>query len=751
MFGRFRYFSITSAIALMVVTFALVFLYSHNAEKELLASAEGANVTLARPFANILWPRFSDYVMTVSETDGEKLRARPETAAIDEAIRILTAGLTVLRVKIYNLDGITIYSSEPSQIGADKRNNSGFLQSAREGIPASKLSFRESFSAFSGTVLNRNVVESYLPIWGGDGAIEGVFELYTDVTTMVASVDRQTGMLTVGLLVTFVILYGILFLMVRRADKIIGSQYVDLQAKMEAHKATKEILEQKSNLLETTLENMSHGITVHDADGRLIAFNQNSVKLRDYPPGYIRLGMTNEETYRYKAERGYYGPGDVESIVAERINRDSKKRHRLRDRVREDGTVVAILRQPMPEGGYVTTYTDITERKKAEEELIRQSTLQETTFQNMAQGFAVFDADARLAAYNQKFFQMSGLPADFVRLNMSYEEFTRCRIRRMNLEGAEFEAAVAARVASAMSGEERERERTRPDGTAYIFHLRPMPEGGFVMTLTDITARKAAEEKTRQAMEEAKLANRAKSEFLANMSHELRTPLNAVLGFSEMMMHENQGPIGNAKYVEYVEDINASAQHLLGLINDILDLSKVEAGKVEPYEEVLDPAEAIQSCLAMVEGQARSQGLQFVTDISDEMSLLRADRRMVKQILLNLLSNAVKFTPEGGKITVKAWSQPGSGHVFQVIDTGIGVALHDIPKILRPFTQIDCSLTRKNQGTGLGLPLVKNLVEIQGGYLDFQSELGVGSTVTVRFPKERVVTPQVIAENSVAS
>ena len=371
----------------------------------------------------------------------------------------------------------------------------------------------------------------------------------------------------------------------------------------------------------------------------------------------------------------------------------------------------------------------------------------------MAQGFAVFDADARLTAYNEMFLQMSGLPADFVRLNLSYEELSRyrVRVRRKNLEGAEFEAVVAARVASAMSGEERQRERTRPDGTAYIVHRRPMPEGGFVMTLTDITARKAAEEKTRQAMEEAKLANRAKSEFLANMSHELRTPLNAVIGFSEMMMQENQGPIGNAKYVEYVEDINASGQHLLGLINDILDLSKVEAGKVELNEEVLDPAEAIQSCLGMVKGQARSQGLQLVADISDEMSLLRADQRMVKQILLNLLSNAVKFTPEGGKITVKAWSQPGSGHVFQVIDTGIGVALHDIPKILRPFTQIDNALTRKNQGTGLGLPLVKNLVEIQGGYLDFQSEVGVGSTVTVRFPKERVVTPQVIAEKSVAS
>ena len=615
MFRLLRYFSIASAIALTVVTSVSVYLYRHTAVEELVVSEERANVDLARLFSNILWLRFSDYVTTVSETNGDTLRARPETDQIDEAVRTLTASLAVLKVKIYNLDGVTIYSSEPSQIGTNRRNHRGFLQAARRGIPSSNLSFRETFSAISGTVLNRDLVESYLPIRGNGGPIEGVFELYTDVTPVVVRIDRRTNMLTVGLLLAFVTLYGILFLIVRRADQILRSQYVDVRSKMEAHRATEESLAQKSALLETTLENMSHGITVHDADGRLIAFNQNSVKLRDYPPGYIRLGMTNDETYRYKAERGYYGPGDVDSIVAERINRNSKKIHRLRERVREDGTVVAIHRQPMPEGGHVTTYTDI-------------------------------------------------------------------------------------------------------------------------------TARKAAEENTRQAMEEAKLANRAKSEFIATMSHELRTPLTAIIGFSEALMKKIFGPVGNTKNLEYIEDINASGHHLLGLINDILDVSKIEAGKVELNEEEFDPAEVIQSCLGMVRGQARSQGIALVAELPDRLLPLYADQRILKQILLNLLSNAVKFTPEGGKITVKAWSQPGSGHVLQVIDTGIGVALNDIPKILKPFIQIENALSRKHQGTGLGLPLCKSLIELHGGYLDFQSELGVGSTVTIRFPKERVVSAE---------
>ncbi len=177
MFRLLRYFSIASAVALIAVTFALVHLYRDNAMEGLVVSAEGQNITLARSFANVLWPRFSHYVMTVPETDGDKLRARPETAEIDQAVRALTADLPVLKVKIYNLDGRTIYSSQPSQIGADKSHNPGFLKAARAKIPESKFSFRDNFSAFSGKVFNRSLVESYLPIWGDDDAIEGVLEL----------------------------------------------------------------------------------------------------------------------------------------------------------------------------------------------------------------------------------------------------------------------------------------------------------------------------------------------------------------------------------------------------------------------------------------------------------------------------------------------------------------------------------------------------------------------------------------------
>jgi two-component system cell cycle sensor histidine kinase PleC len=241
------------------------------------------------------------------------------------------------------------------------------------------------------------------------------------------------------------------------------------------------------------------------------------------------------------------------------------------------------------------------------------------------------------------------------------------------------------------------------------------------------------------ARHEAENANRAKSSFLASMSHELRTPLNAVIGFSEIMKNESLGPMGTEEYLGYSEDIHASGQHLLGLINNVLDLSKVDAGKVELVEEPFNPTGVVKSVLSMLRIQAEKQGVELTTDVSKELMSMRADRQMLKQIHINMLSNAIKFTPEGGTITVKAWSGLDSGHVFQVIDTGIGITLEDIPKILQPFTQAENTLSRHHEGTGLGLPLAKNLVELHGGYLDFQSKVGAGSTVTVRFPKERIL------------
>ena len=596
MFRLLRYFSIASAVALIAVTISLVYLYRDNVMEGLVVSAESQNITLARSFANILWPRFSRYVMTVSETDGDGLRARPETVEIDEAVRTLTVGLPVLKVKIYNLDGRTIYSSQPGQIGADKSNNLGFLKSARAGKPASKFSFRENFSAFSGEVFNRSLVESYLPIWGDDDAIEGVFELYTDVTPQVAMIDRRTDRLTVGLLITFAVLYGILFLIVRRADHIIKRQYAD-QLESEAR-------------FRAVVDNSPTKIHIKDAEGRYTLVNPVAEKL---------FGFTDEEV------RGKTSYDIFPKEVADAFTAHDRQ-------VAESGEMA---------------------------EQVEQFTVEDSIRTFLTVKFPI------------------------------------------------------------------------PDGLGGV--------AGVAAIGTDITERKRAEEAMREAKEQAELANRTKSEFLATMSHELRTPLNAILGFSELMGNATLGPLGNPKYQEYAKDINDSGQHLLGLIQDILDLSKIEAGKLELDEEDIDVTRAIRSCMVLVKERAKNGGVKLLTDIPDGLPALHADQRKLKQILVNLLSNAVKFTPAGGEVTLKAWWREDSGYVLQVIDTGIGIALADIPTVLSPFGQVDSRLARKYEGAGLGLPLTKSFVEMHGGSLDLQSEEGAGTTVTVRFPKERIV------------
>ena len=223
------------------------------------------------------------------------------------------------------------------------------------------------------------------------------------------------------------------------------------------------------------------------------------------------------------------------------------------------------------------------------------------------------------------------------------------------------------------------------------------------------------------------------------MSHELRTPLNAIIGFSDLMDSQIYGPLGNEHYVEYVHDINKSGLHLLDLINDILDLSKVESAKDELNEDRVDIFEVIESTATLVRQRALKESVALRFELGEELPMLRADERKLKQILVNLMTNAIKFTNSGGTVTLRAWSRPDSGFVLQVEDTGIGIAPDDIPKALSQFGQVDSALNRKYEGTGLGLPLTKALVEQHGGALDLQSEVGVGTIVTVRLPAARIL------------
>jgi PAS domain S-box-containing protein len=261
---------------------------------------------------------------------------------------------------------------------------------------------------------------------------------------------------------------------------------------------------------------------------------------------------------------------------------------------------------------------------------------------------------------------------------------------------------------------------------------------GYRGTAQDVTELRARETALLEAKNAAEEANRTKSEFLAQMSHELRTPLNAIIGFSEIMQREALGPIGTPQYRDYVNDIATSAAHLSQMINDVLDVAKLEAGKFQIYEDVVRPADLVERALRIVTPRADSGGVALRHAAAvDDVSLI-ADGQKLLQVLLNLLSNAIKFTPAGGRVSLSAGLDGDRGFRLSVSDTGIGMSPEDQQVALSPFGQVDSSLARRYEGTGLGLPLSKALVDLHGGRLEIDSAPEDGTTVHVVLPGARV-------------
>jgi signal transduction histidine kinase len=269
----------------------------------------------------------------------------------------------------------------------------------------------------------------------------------------------------------------------------------------------------------------------------------------------------------------------------------------------------------------------------------------------------------------------------------------------------------------------------------------------------ELAARRVVERELEAAVDDAQAANRAKSALLANMSHELRTPLNAIIGFSELIAEERFGPDARDKYRDYARDVHSSGLHLLALINDLLDMAKIESGQFELYLEPTDPMDIVGPCRRLLLPQAEAAGVTLeLKPVPREPAIVHADQKRLRQILLNLLSNAVKFTPQGGAVSIGVTCE-GESVDISVVDTGIGMSPEEVESALLPFKQIDSKLSRKHEGTGLGLPIAKRLTELSGGALFVDSAPGRGTTVCVRLPKSAakdVTMRTALARNVVA-
>jgi signal transduction histidine kinase len=261
---------------------------------------------------------------------------------------------------------------------------------------------------------------------------------------------------------------------------------------------------------------------------------------------------------------------------------------------------------------------------------------------------------------------------------------------------------------------------------------------------------RATAQELARARDEATIANRAKSEFLAHMSHELRSPLNAIIGFTEVMTARMFGAVRPARYGEYIDDIHASGRHLLAVINDLLDLSKAESGRMVLNETTVSVESAARSAMRLVRERAFDASVAISAEIPEDLPNVRADERMIKQIILNLLTNLVKFTGAGGSVAIAARIDADGGLALLVTDNGVGIDAADIPKVLEAYGQADVARARSSEGTGLGLPLVKSMAELHGAAVAIDSIAGQGTTVTVRFPAERIVAQGEVAEGRIA-
>ena len=415
---------------------------------------------------------------------------------------------------------------------------------------------------------------------------------------------------------------------------------------------------------------------------------------------------------------------------------------------------------------------DITEQKSLAEKTVEADVRLRDAIETIPEAFVLWDAEDRLVLCNSHFQRLHKLPDSAVAPGTSYETVIEV--------GSMPEVRTRLAEKSALAPGARTFEAQLDDGNWLHISERRTKDGGYVSVGTDITRIKEHEQKLvdndlrlratvidlkhsqttleKQALELADLAqkysdeknraeeaNQTKSKFLANMSHELRTPLNAIIGFSEIMGSGMFGMLGSEKYQEYCHDILTSGHYLLEVINDILDMSKIEAGRMKLDLEPLDLAQTLSESLRVVSGRANDKNLTLSSDIDEADLAVVADRRAIKQILVNLLSNAVKFTPDGGKVVVRSRVLRESV-ILMIADTGIGIAPHSLKRLGKPFEQVESQLTKTYHGSGLGLAIAKSLTALHGGSMRLRSKLGTGTVVFVTLPRQGYERPAEVSE-----
>ncbi len=551
-------------------------------------------------------------------------------------------------------------------------------------------------------------------------------------------------------------------------------------SKMDGGEVLKEVIDH-TKLPANCFDYLDQGISIMDADLTLVFCNDKFAELLELPRDLMVFQETTlEDIFRYNAARGEYGEGNQEEQIQERMELARQGVPHSFERIRPDGRVLNVCGNPLPDGGFVTTYTDITDHYKdrhaleianrllddrvqqrtAElntnrQELAEKAKTLETIMEKVTSGLALFDGGLKLSIWNDIFFEIAGYP-DYLRIvGTPLIEFIRYDIDQKEY-GENPEPGLADVLLEKMMEDGHPPFVSKRKNGRIISLEHRSTSVGILCTLTDITDQKKAEdflrrnneileehvqERTaalRQAKETAESASASKSAFLANMSHELRTPLNAIIGFSELLMMPDYNLIDQEKRGEYAEGINSAGIHLLQVINDILDVAKIEANQINLTTERIEMNNLISASQQLVHVEANKKHIALTASVDDNAAIILGDPTRMKQILVNLLSNAVKFTEPDGSIHVEVCRTNEGGVRLSVIDTGIGIANDDIDHVLSQFGQIESAYNRDHQGTGLGLSLVRLLTHAHDGNFQLESELDVGTKAHVYLPASRL-------------
>lgn len=762
MFRLFRFFAIVSLFVLALGALALSILYRQSAVQDLMRVEQDKNVALTRSFANTLWPEFSALLGDSATLDSAELRNSPALLELDAALRQQMTGLNIVRVKIYELSGRTLYSSQLDQIGENQAQNAG-LQAAAGGEIVNVLTHRDEFNALDGTIENRDVLASYLPLRRvPEAEVEAVFELYSDVTLLLDDIDRVQWRISAGVVLILGMLYAALLSVVLYAQRIIRQQYAE-RARAELalrrqhnylttlHATALSVLDRRD--LDVTLHEIltqtahiaqaPHGVIALERDEQLLgvvagigAFAAQCGEAITLAPSIDVASFAHNKLQCYDrtvigaCQWGASIPAEVVTLIA----------IPLRSRNRVSGLFLLFMNSPgamLPEatdllagyaqvaslaidnvGLYQHLQSELAERMRTEATLAASEERMRALVQSMRDVVFTVDLSGRYTGFYGR----------------AIDEYALLSGSAVGKTPAEvFDPSTAQLHADAI------RRALANENVVFDWEIATDDRQVYLQTsLSPVINRTGALSGlvgVGRDYSELKRLEQMKTEFVANVSHELRTPLASILGYTEIVLQGRPGPLNEIQQ-EFLQTILESGKRLKLLVDDLLDVSKIEVGKFRMQLDKTDLTACLQGALEAIQPVAARSSVGIEVVLPATLPLITADAQRIGQVLDNLLSNAVKYSKAGGSVAVQATQVEGAVSIA-VTDAGIGIAPEDIPHIFTRFYRAANVAASKRTGTGLGLYITKAIVDGHGGHIEVESQLGEGSTFRVWLPVDQ--------------